>query len=911
MKKNHIAARLFLCFLVFFVSARSISAAPSGAPTDEKSLKQILASRYNDLLIEKAVYDDQGEEIDNRLGQLIRSAEAKGLKQDEQVLQYILKELNYSLSNLGGFPACAFDRPIGTKLSRYGHTIAPGNIDATAEGSASPAGGIGAGSFEWTMSGNFRYWFLKLGWMVDETVWANQFHVYMKKGNQTVAQTLSTDAPRSPHLQTWKWKYPEGKGSYYALFPKSGFSYEANEAFPVKLAVTQFSPIIPHNYKETSYPTAVYKWIAENPGREPAEVSVMLTWENMVGWETKARLTSGDFGWDKSSAGNFNQFIEDGRKKGLVFQKKNVDPKIGNALTGTMAIAALEIPGKAAISYCTDFDPAKDGSEVWKSFSANGTLANSQESRTSSAGEALAGALAVKVSLRPGERLEFPVVVAWDFPYYEFEKGIKYKKKYTEFFGATGDKAFAIAGEALEKYKDWEKAIDDWQQPVIQDKRFPGWFKQALFNELYVLAETSIWDASTNLHTYLESADYLMCGTFDVDSYCWHVLRLWPDLEMENMRFFGRAVEWEDPAFKTYLYSTTFPKEVPADKMHYYWDTNKVYGMVPHDLGSPRLRPWVVLNGFDWQNGNAWKDLNPKLPLRSYRDFLASGAKDYDFLAKMFKASAIALDTLEKRFGDPSTHVPLNEGIPDQTYDTWRMKGESAYCTMLWLAALKTTSAMGRLLLDHGIAALDGKSIKDINDKYAAWFASGQKALQELWNEPGGYFNIDATTDDIMADQLFGLWYSKMLGLEEPEPGRIVPRDQAKKALRTIYKNNVLGFGGGLMGAANGRTKDGKQLLSQQGDEVWVGTTFALAANLLLHGLHDEGMHAAYGVYHVVYSPFGHGYFFKTPEAYLNPDEVFWNNPSVKYGDKLFRAMKYMRPGAIWAFYEAALKNSP
>jgi uncharacterized protein (DUF608 family) len=49
--------------------------------------------------------------------------------------------------------------------------------------------------------------------------------------------------------------------------------------------------------------------------------------------------------------------------------------------------------------------------------------------------------------------------------------------------------------------------------------------------------------------------------------------------------------------------------------------------MIPHDLGSPRLRPWVVLNAFDWQNGNVWKDLNPKFPLRALRDYLASGGR--------------------------------------------------------------------------------------------------------------------------------------------------------------------------------------------------------------------------------------------------------------------------------------------
>ncbi|MFZ2054206.1 MAG: GH116 family glycosyl hydrolase [Candidatus Aminicenantales bacterium] len=874
----------------------------------EESVRTTLLSRHLDLLIEKAICDEKGREIDGRLGRIIQEAMAKGMKSDRQIINHVVEELNYTPANLGLFPECAFDRPIGHTLGWYGKTVAPGNIEARAEGSACPAGGIGAGSFEWTMSGHYRYWFLKSGWMIDDTVWADQFHVFMKQGNKTIAQTLSTGSPPAGSLQGWKWEYPAGKGSYYALFPKSGFSYERSEAFPVKLAVTQFSPVIPHNYKETSYPIAVYKWIAENPSAEAAEVSVMLTWQNMIGWEAAPKEGSADFVWDRKSHGNSNMVVQDGPRKGIVFQKNGADLRTGNAMSGSMCIAAAEVPGKTAVSFHADFDPAKDGSEIWTAFSTNGTLSNSTASRTALTQDELAGAIAVKMTLGPRERVEFPLVIAWDLPYYEFEKGVKYRKKYTDFFGASGDRAFVIAGEALQKYKDWEKAIDEWQAPILADSRLPGWLKQALFNELYILAETSIWDASTGLHTYLESADYLMYGTFDVDSYCWHILKLWPELEMNNIRFFARSVEMEDPAFKVYEYPNVFKNEVPPEKMSYYWNTNKVRGMMPHDLGSPRLRPWVVLNAFDWQNGNVWKDLNPKFPLRAYRDFLATGSKDYHLLADAFRTSVIALDTLEKRFGHPDTHIPLNEGIPDQTYDTWKMKGESAYVTMLWLSALKSTWTMGQRLIEHGVAEINGSDIQAAIAKYQAWFETGRTALRKLWNEDGGYFNIDAATDDIMTDQLFGVWYSDMLGLEDEEVRRIITREQARRALRTIFEKNVLGFCGGLMGAVNGRKSDGRQLFSQQGDEVWVGTAYAFAANCALHGLRDEALHTAFGIYHVVYSPFGQGYFFKTPEAYLDPGEAVWNNPTAKNGERLFRAMKYMRPGAAWALYEALLK---
>jgi non-lysosomal glucosylceramidase len=885
------------------------SQTPTGA-----AVRKTLEARYLELLMEKGISDESGREIDGRLAGLIAEARKFGRGSESDILRFVLAALNYSPTNLAGFPACAFDRPIGYKLKNFGRTIADGNIDATAEGSACPVGGIGTGGFERLMNGNFETWFLKSGWMVEDPIWADQFHVYLKSGGRKVVQTLSTEAPPPPAgLGLWAWRYPAGKGDYYALYPKSGFSYEKNGDWPVKLAVVQFSPVIPGNYRETSFPVAIYKWIAENPQDQPVDVSVLLTWENMVGWEAVAAGPASEtlFKWRRASPGNTNEFMENGPCKAIVFRNAKTDIRKGNSLAGTMAMATLEIPGKTRVFYLADFDPKSDGAAVWTPFRADGTLPNLQASRVTGPGEETAAALAVELTLAPKERLEVPFVVAWDFPYYEFEPGVKVRKKYTEFYGATGDNALSIAAGGLNHYKEWEKAIDDWQKTITANPKLPDWFKQALLNELYILAETSIWDAESNLHTYLESTDYLMYGTFDVDSYCWHVLKLWPELELNNMRFFAGTVPLRDSSFRSYQYDEIFPNEVPADKKSYYWSTVKVPGMVPHDIGSPRKRPWVVLNAFDWQNGNVWKDLNSKFPLRAFRDYLAAGGTDTEFLKAMFRASVNALDTLEARFGDAQSHIPLNEGIPDQTYDTWRMKGQSAYVGLLWLAALKTTSEMGQVLLKQGFSRLDDMDIAGTVGRYRNWLEAGSRALEKLWDEKGGYYHIDARTDDIMTDQLFGLWYSSMLGLEGGDRIPLVPESRVRRTLRTIYEKNVLGYGRGLMGAVNGRTVDGRQLRSQQGDEVWVGTTYAFAADCLLHGLVQEGMHTAYGLYHVVWSPYGQGYFFKTPEAYLNPDEIQWNDPNTTYGEKLFRAMKYMRPGAIWAVYEALLKNQP
>ena len=93
------------------------------------------------------------------------------------------------------------------------------------------------------------------------------------------------------------------------------------------------------------------------------------------------------------------------------------------------------------------------------------------------------------------------------------------------------------------------------------------------------------------------------------------------------------------------------------------------------------------------------------------------------------------------------------------------MKGESAYVGHLWLAALRATREMGEELAAAGVTTLDGLDVRETITRYGAWFDAGRPALEKLWDEAAGYYHIDAQTDDIMTDQLFGAWYAAMTGV--------------------------------------------------------------------------------------------------------------------------------------------------
>jgi non-lysosomal glucosylceramidase len=772
-------------------------------------------------------------------------------------------------------PKAAWKRPIGAPLSNSGTkkpALDAAHID-NGYWQGAPVGGFGSGTFSRTYRGDFARWHIKAGVHKYQTEWANQFAMFQQSegDSQGVAKVLTAAHPDSGALSSWSWDYPTGAGDYYALYPKSWFDYRWDK-FPAHVVLEQFSPILPDNYKESSYPVAIYRWHAENPTQHRVTVSVLLSWKDMLGqFRTFDRDLRGAI-----NAGNRNRAAKeplgsDGTMKGIVLDRDHLDKSVTEEWDGQFAIAALESTG-VELSYQTSFVSNGDGREVWAPFSKDGRLSNDDNSWTSS-DEPLAAAIALRFTLEPGEKRVVPMAIAWDLPIVQFGSGRKWYRRYTDFYGTSGLNAWAIARDALKNAATWSDAIDSWQARYTNDDSKPLWYRGMLFNELYVLADAGSFygrpvgsdSKAPPVYSFMECYDYPYYETLDVRFYgSMPLLKFWPDLEKGVMREFAATV----------------PQEA-NEKMEWTWKTlearqltfriRKAKGAVPHDLGVPQEDPFKQINQFSWQDTNGWKDLNPKFVLMVYRDFVFTGRKDDSFLRDTWPAVQESLAYLNKydRDGDG---LPENEGYPDQTYDTWLVKGESAYSDGLFLAALRSAEEIAKQLGETAAA-------KQYHDHFAKAQAS---YIKKLWN--GEYFRYDTQSeyrDNIQADQLAGQWYAGMTGL-----GDIVPREMRAKALKKIFAYNVMKFADGTMGALNGIAADGTLVTTnEQVQEVWTGTTFGLAALMLAEGLKDEAYKTAWGIYHTSYET--KGYWFRTPEAW----DITGN----------YRASMYMRPAAIWA----------
>lgn len=749
-----------------------------------------------------------------------------------------------------------------------------------------PLGGMGAGAIGRGWRGDFRRWQRRPGVYQHGIVWADQFSLFVQRpGQPGQAQVLYPGRPDNGVLAAWRWGMTGGQATYHALFPRAWTVYQ--QPLPgIRLICRQLSPVIPHNYRESSFPVGHFLWQIENTGAEAASVGLMATWHNGMGTDNdragghanRAFRLAADEGSSLEAAGVELRHVQ---RQGRSYPHGR-PPAQQEIYELPLAFAMAALGGEGvAITTRTRFDPLGDGADLWRDFAADGRLDDRDDDRPAAVGEAIAAAVAATVTVPPGGVRRVAFALAWDAPLLRAGFGTAWRPRYTRFYGADGSAAPAIARDALLRAADWEAQIAAWQQPVLDDPALPDWYKMALFNELYYLVDGGTWwvhesacqvqepaadhgsaaskeDDDLGHFAYLEGHEYRMLNTVDVHFYASFALAmLWPRLELALQRDMAVATLAENHD----LVQSAWSGRLAA---------RKLAGAVPHDVGWPDEDPWRLVNGYFLHDTNRWKDLNPKFVLQVWRDYVATG--DATVVADVWPAVEAAM-AHAARFDRDGDGLIENDGEPDQTYDTWPVSGASAYTGGLWLASLQAAAALADLL---------GKG--ELAGQYRATLARGQAAYQQkLWN--GRYFNYDSSrtrhSGSIMADQLAGQWYVRACGLPS-----IVEPAQARSALRVIFAHNVLGFQGGTMGAVNGMRPTGKiDRTSMQSQEVWTGVTYALAALMLHEGMASEAFRTAEGVVHTTYQD--KGYWFQTPEA--------WDRKGN------YRSIAYMRPLAIWA----------
>jgi non-lysosomal glucosylceramidase len=752
-------------------------------------------------------------------------------------------------------PAVAWRRGIGVPCADVGHPRVDGPMIDDGEWAGVPIGGLGTGSIGRTFRGDFARWHLEVGTHAFRPSPVDGFTIHVGAADGEPARTTWLSALRPAGLPASIAALAPGQGTYHALFPRAWQAFEPAD-LGVRLVGEQLSPVIGGDLESSALPLGTYDWWIENPASEARTIGLLLTWEGPLTRDGAALPDSRHVTLAADDA------------IGVVLRS---GPAAPTGLRGTFALAARNEPGLSIVTR-TGLDAASLRA-AQEAFARSGRL-DAQPGRD---GQTVA--ISVTALLSPGERRTVRFSIAWDFPTVEFGAGRRWWKRYTRTWGRTGERAWDLAEHALARTDDWRGAIDAWQAPILDDPGRPAWYRAALFNELYFLVDGgSFWEAGevdgrepepgdVGRFALLECIDYPFYDTVDVDFYAsFAMFETFPELETRGIRDLLAVVPVDDPEIVTIeATGQTAIRKAP-------WT-------VPHDVGGPADDPFGRPNWYRYQDVNVWKDLGPKLVLQVWRDVVLTGddALIGDALPVLDRVMAdlAATDT-------DDDGLPDHGGIPDQTYDTWPMSGPSAYGGSLYLGALAALEAMHRRM--SGTSEASGTA--RVDELAASRRRATESFERRLWR--GTHYAYDdgnaISSDSVMADQLAGQWYADVTGL-----GDLVASDRTTTALRTVHELNVVAFGDGLLGAVNGMRKDGSiDESSEQSAEVWVGTTYALAAFMIGRGLVDEGWETARGAAAVTYE---RGLWFRTPEAY------------DRHGN--FRASLYLRPLAIWAIEDA------
>ncbi|KAH7573062.1 hypothetical protein JRO89_XS03G0060500 [Xanthoceras sorbifolium] len=179
-----------------------------------------------------------------------------------------------------------------------------------------------SGSISRGFRGEFRQWQIIPGTREASPVMANQFSIFISRdgGNKHYASVLASGQheglgeivgifslslkeldvfldlhPRGAFLlvvrrkagddglSSWGWNLSGQHSTYHALFPRAWTIYDGEPDPELKISCRQISPFIPHNYRDSSLPTAVFVYTLVNTGKERAKVSLLFTWANSIG----------------------------------------------------------------------------------------------------------------------------------------------------------------------------------------------------------------------------------------------------------------------------------------------------------------------------------------------------------------------------------------------------------------------------------------------------------------------------------------------------------------------------------------------------------------------------------------------------------------------------------------------------
>lgn len=661
---------------------------------------------------------------------------------------------------------------------------------------AMPMGGIGAGNIAVCGDGSLREWQIFNKMNSSCVVPGQMFAVWARAGDgKPVAKVLRTDPVGDLPLVD--------ATEFIGEFPIAEVRYLDDE-LPVRVTMQAFSPFIPLNSRDSGIPGIYFVFTLSNPGREQVSVSVLGTLQNAVNYDGYAKVNGVRFA---GYGGNTNTPLEVAGATGLLMSAPTV-PKDARQF-GTMALAALSSRGYLQ----AQFDSM---SVLWADFSADGRIREGKQG-PSGKGRTWNGAVAVPLTLSPGEERSVVFLITWHFPNYyaDYDRNLaQYRlgRMYSNWFGDASE----VARYMIANYDRLSRETHLFHD-TFYSSSLPYWFLDRIGAPASTLtSQTCLWIEDGGFHAF-EGAWCCPMNCTHVWNYEQTLAHLFPDLE-RSMRHTDLMIQMDDNG--AVRHRTVLPLSLPRG-----------------------TGPFV-----DGQLGTI---------LKSYREFLMSA--DGQWLDEMWPRIRKAMDYVVNDWDRDQDGVLLCEQW--NTYDA-AMYGPNTFIGTLYLGALRAAEEMAKVqgddrsasryrsIFESGSRRLDsvlwnGEYYVHIDEKKDAEALKNASWLLDTWPEENPSPNVNRPYGTgCHADQLLGQWWAHILDL-----GYLLPKERISKTLDSIMQYDWRWDFGEVPQQRVFASKGDKGLLNctwpkggrpenatLYSDEVWTGIEYEVAGLLLREG---------------------------------------------------------------------------
>lgn len=858
------------------------------------SSSPVSSAASNDFFIPSAAFS-------NGLGNFPATAECSGSLPGGVVQP--LPFVAFTLPNLTPCPA----GDTGTGALQY-------NQPAAQPGLGVPLGGVGAGSFMINQAGSFGPW--NFGGVNENangpnTQYENRilpqaaFHVREQLGDgAATVTTLAVNAAPWNQLPTAWNPLKAGDGTYYALWP---FGWEKFNTFSAGVSMRFWSPIVAGEDKMTSMPIAYFDVHIANTTTKTDKVSVMFTFPNAAehdaitvrtGLSSKVQTSSGDT-----------------KVTGVTLSAS--DPSnTPDAQDSEWTIAAMPGVGQQ-LSYVTSWNASGDGSDIYQAFSKSGQLPNKALDQSSSA-----GAIAVSVTLAPGESVVVPFALTWDFPKttvpasncssglipsscesWSDDPTQYFMRRYTSFFGGqettTNDyvkgtypfhQSFAVADQMLHDHDSALSKVQDWWIKIATNPAYPDWLvREGLNEEIQMVFSSSFWESGkitdtpsttsrigaaipgTHLFCTITGGNWNSCNEWDTDAAGYLAeLLLWPNLERDRLRGVVQEI----------LQGVEGVHET---------------GLLVNPI-TDSLTPLV---------GNLqFSDIPNETIFRCYAYYRRTG--DTEFLKYAYPAMLKQLQLLQGGIHAPD-HLPLDLPGQEDSYDVLHAEIHNIYNSELFLLTEEIMIDATQKARALGVA----EATTDIQQQLQSDLPLAKQEFESIfWDPLLGKYKIDPLgqyVDGYFVASFYAQNVAITLGLPS-----LVPLEHEIQHMVNAYPIQMqMSYNGHLLGPPNvvpgiGPINTVMQPIEEQ--EVWPGIAMMYAGSFIQAGqaANDQsvinmGLTMAHSLEYWMAEYVPLGFLFEEPGAWMWDTPTIYRSPSFNQERTTLGVLNTISPIVHWA----------